>query len=511
MPPPLFPGADGLGVRRWTIAVVGCLFAVWAGATLSDSPYLVFAGLAGLLYVGTLSVNARALAWLVIALQPAALIVPFFPGRPFWWELCALLAWPSLLAHFLVNRQKLAELRFDRLESRALLALLGYVGVLGFLMMYRGVGFRAFGGGQMGGRVYAQQMVLAIVPLLMVATRLSPKQVYTAAAVGWTMSLTYVVAEFTFVGSGGVMQKILYFFELPTDGFGFISSYAITGVRRYGSFAGVATAGLACIWTLAPLRDLFGRKAILAVPLVLGLFGLGLGSGYRNALIIPALTFIFLTWFQRFWTFRSGLAAAVALAVLLAGLYATADQLPLSVQRSISFLPEIEISHYARADAKATNIDRMDVLELALADVPKYWLAGRGFGMERVDQAPLDPVHGGAMLLYSQGMFYNGFFGSLLKTGVVGLLFSVAFVWFLSWMAIDLVRLVRERPFHEQSNFDRFCFLICAQWFAVVTSFYLTNGDVNWWMQQFGLPGALIMLCRRVQQDLIQNSNALTQ
>src|ERR1035437_6598915 len=183
MPPPLFPGAEGLGVRRWTIAVVGCLVAIWAGVTLADEPYLVFAGLAGLLYVSTLAVNAPVLAWLVIALQPAALIVPFFPGRPFWWELCALLVWPSLLAFFLVNRQKLAELQFDRLEKRALLALLGYVGVLVVLMMYRGVGFRALGGGQMGGRFYIQQVILSMVPILLVVANLSRKQLLWATAV----------------------------------------------------------------------------------------------------------------------------------------------------------------------------------------------------------------------------------------------------------------------------------------------------------------------------------------
>lgn len=200
MQAPLFPGTEGLGFRRWLIAVVGCLFAVWAGVTIADAPYLVIAGFMGLLYVGTLAVNAKALAWLVIALQPAALIVPFFPGRPFWWELCALLAWPSLVAFGLLNRQKVAELKFDRLERGALVALIGYVGVLAFLMMYRGVGFRAFGGDQMGGRVYAQQMVLSVLPVLMLVARLSPKQMYSAAAVGWFLSLTYVVSEFAFVG-----------------------------------------------------------------------------------------------------------------------------------------------------------------------------------------------------------------------------------------------------------------------------------------------------------------------
>jgi len=510
MPPPLFPGADGLGLRRWTIAGVGCLFAVWAGATLADQPYLVFAGLAGLLYLGTLAVNAPALAWLVIALQPAALIVPFFPGRPFWWELCALLAWPSLLAYFLVNRQKLAELQFDRLEKRALLALFGYVGVLVVLMMYRGVGFRALGGGQMGGRVYVQQVVLAVVPLLVVTVKLSKQRIYMAVATGWLLSLTYLLSELSFAAGGGVMQKILYFIELPIDGLGFETGYSMTGLRRYASFMAVASSGLAYIWTLAPLQKLFGRLAWVAVPAMAGLLFLGLASGARIMMILPVTAFFFLANFQRFWRPGRLVASLVAAAVAVGSLYMFADRLPLSMQRSISLLPGIAVSPVARDDALTTNLDRLVVMKRALGDVPTYWLVGRGFGMDRLDQAPLDSLNAGTSLLYSQGMFYNGVFGSLIKTGVPGLVFTLVFVFFVSRLAIEVVNLVRSRPLDEQNNFDRFCLVLCAQWFAMLVSFYFTIGDVNAWMQFFGFPAGLIMICRRLLKEPleVENSNA---
>lgn len=490
--------------------MAGCLVAIWAGVTLADQPYLVFAGLAGLLYVGTLAVNAPLLAWLVIALQPAALIVPFFPGRPFWWELCALLAWPSLLAYFLVNRQKLAELQFDRLEKRALLALLCYVGVLVVLMMYRGVGFRALGGGQMGGRVYAQQMVLAIVPLLVLTVKLSPRQIYMAVVTGWLLSLTYLFSELSFTANGGVMQKILYFVELPIDGLGFETGYTMTGLRRYASFMAVASAGLAYIWTLAPMQELFWRRAWVAVPAMAGLLFLGLASGARIMLILPVTAFFFLTNFQRFWSIGRLMGAIAALAVALGSLYMVADRLPLSMQRSISLLPGITVSPVARDDALTTNLDRLEVMKRALGDVPTYWLIGRGFGMDRLDQAPLDSLNAGTSLLYSQGMFYNGVFGSLIKTGVPGLVLTLAFVFFVSRLALEVVNLVRLRPLGEQSNFDRFCLVLCAQWFAMLVSFYFTIGDVNAWMQFFGFPAGLIMICRRLLQESVkpENSNA---
>jgi hypothetical protein len=499
MPPPLFPGAEGLGFRRWMIAVVACILAIWAGVTLADSPYMVFAGFAGLLYVGTLSVNARTLAWLVIALEPAALIVPFFPGRPFWWELCALLAWPSLLAFFLVNRQKLADLKFDRLERQALIALSGYLVVLLGLMLYRGVGFRVLGGAQMGGRFYVQQVILAIVPLLMITAGLSRKQLLWATAIGWSMSLTYLVSDFAFSMSGGVMQRILYFIEVPTDAVNFVVGYEVTGMRRYQSLWYVAAAGLACIWTLAPLRDLLGKYVLIAGPFMLGLLALGLGSGHRTLLILALTTLIFLTVFQRFWNPLRAVVGILVTTFAVIVLYATADQLPMPIQRSISFLPGIEVQALAERNAVDTLNDRIGILKLAINDVPRYLVLGRGFGMERFDKLPGDVVQDNVWMGYINGYFYNGTLGLLLKTGLPGFLFSSLFVWWASRMALELVRLVWRRSMHEQTWFDRFCFLVCAQWFALLIFFYLTHGDASLWMQDFALPAALIMICRRRQ------------
>jgi hypothetical protein len=186
---------------------------------------------------------------------------------------------------------------------------------------------------------------------------------------------------------------------------------------------------------------------------------------------------------------------------MIVALYAFVDQLPLSVQRSVSFFPHLEISPIAKADAATTNSDRIEVIKLAMADAPKYWLTGRGFGMDRFDRMPVDDPNDSVGILYSQGMFYNGFIGTLLKLGLPGLLCSLVFMWHVSRMALELVRSVTRRSSREWRVFDRLCLLLCAQWFSAVLLFYLTNGDVTWWMQYFGLPAGLIMACRRVQLE----------
>ena len=452
--------------------------------------------MAGLLYVGTLAVNAPVLAWLVIALQPAALIVPFFPGRPFFWELCALLAWPSLLAYFLVNRQKLGDPGFDREEHRTLLSLLGYVGVLIVLMVFRGVGFRALGGGQMGGRFYTQQMVLAILPSLMISTGLSKKQLVVAVCVGWGMSLTYLVSDFSFSLSGG-MLKVLYFFEIPTDAVNFELGYEATGLRRYQSFGFVGVAMFSAILIWANLRDLITRRALLGLPLAFAMLALALGSGHRTAFIQIVATLIFLSFFQRFWTPMRAVFGLVFATVAVAGLYFAADQLPLSVQRSVSFLPGIEVTSLARDNAEDTLQDRVEVLKLAINDIPRYLFIGRGFGMDRFDILPSDAAHSGVWLQYINGYFYNGFLGSLLKMGLAGFLCTGFFVLSVSRMAIQVIHGVWEQDPSDWAAFERLSLLLCAQWFSVVLFFYFLHGDAATWAQVFALPASLIILCRR--------------
>jgi hypothetical protein len=494
--PPL--AANGPALFRRIVIGIACVAAVWAGFKLTEEPLLVFVAALGAFYVLTLAANYRWLAWLVIALRPAALIVPFLRGRPFFWELCALLAWPSLGAFLLLNRHRLEDLRLDRVERRALLALGGYLLVIVMLMIVRGVGFRAFGGDQMGGRFYVQQVVLVILPLLMIAAQPTKKFVLGAAVAGWAMSLTYLVSDFALSAGGPALRFLLYFFEVPTDALNFEYGFEFTGLRRYQSLAIVAGSLLALLWTLAPLHRLLLRRGLWGLPLMAGCLLVGLGSGHRTLLVVSATTLLLLMFFQRFWTPARVVAVVFAAGAVAGCLYAFAERLPLPVQRSISFLPGIDVSTLAKDDAAATINDRIEVLTLALHDVPEYWLVGRGFGMERFDLLPPDAVHAGVWQQYLNGSFYNGTIGLFLKTGLPGLLCSLFYVWWISRAAADILRTVRRRSADEQGFFDRFALLLCAQWFSTVAFFYLAHGDAGDWLQEVGLSSALILACRRL-------------
>lgn len=492
---------DPLTFRRFIIAGIGVLVAVIAGIQIPDQPYLVFAALGGFAYLFTLAVNYRWLALLMVALQPAALIVPFFPGRPYMWEVCALLAWPSLLVSYLVNRRRLPELRFDRFEVAAMLSLVGYIVVLICLMLSRGVGFRVLGGGQMGGRFYVQQVILSVVPILMLMASPRPRALMQAVVAGWVLSLTYLVSDFALAVGGPSFYPVLQFFELPTDAINFFIGFELTGVRRYQSLWFVGSALISAVCTLLPLKDIIGRRLFVGLPLLTLGFVLGLGSGHRTVLVQTVTSLFILAVFQRFWTPLRAVLAGSLLTVALGTLYMTAPDLPLSLQRSISFLPGINVSTLARDDAYATISDRLEVLQLAAADIPKYWLVGRGFGMERFDRFDASSGVDGVYQQYANGLFYNGLIGSFLKTGLPGLICSLLFVFWISRAAIELVSTIRGKVAAEWILVERLGLFISAQWFSLVAFFYLLHGDSSVWMQVFGLPAALILICRRYVQN----------
>jgi hypothetical protein len=181
----------------------------------------------------------------------------------------------------------------------------------------------------------------------------------------------------------------------------------------------------------------------------------------------------------------------------MAALYLFASDMPLSTQRAVSFLPGIEVTQLANDNAMDTLRDRIEVLKLALGDVPKYWLVGRGFGMERLDVLPTDDVYSGVWLQYINGCIYNGLLGSLLKTGLAGFLCSIAFIVYISRIAIKVVRLTKLSDPDSQKFFCRLSLLVCAQWFSAVAFFYTMHGDSAVWLKIFAVPAALIMLLYR--------------
>lgn len=489
-----------LGLRR-ALLIGGCIVAaVYLGFSIPENPFSAVFLLALVAYFLTLGANARWLAWAFVAFSSSALILPGLPGRPFFWEACAAAAWPSLFVHLGLRRQQFSGIKFGRLEIRALTVLAIYLVNIVVLMLVHGVGFRAFGGQQMGGRFYVQQLILGIIPLLFLVVPWTRRSLLGAFFTAAALTLTYVVSDFALIYgfSSAVGRIVLAFFEVPTDAVNFVLGYEFNGLRRFQSFSSVGMALLLCVLVWLPLRELLGRRALVGMPLLAVALLLGLASGHRTLLVQAVGTVAILGFIQRIYTPPRLAILALVLGVGGILLYSQAARLPMSVQRAVSFLPGIHVDPVAADDAYATLRDRLAVLELGLRDIPKHLLLGRGFGMERLDQRTRGEFDDGILIGYSNGLFPNGTIGLLIKTGLVGFGAALGYVALISAAGVRIVRCVAAIPEVERDHFARFCQVVVAHWFSTVTFYFFLHGEAGTYMTVVTLYSALILVCLRL-------------
>ncbi len=472
--------------------------AIYLGLNIPESPMSAMLMLAGLVYVLTLGWSYWICAWCYVAFSSAALIVPALPGRPFFWEVAAVAAWPAIVVHLALNRNRFSAIHFSRDELRALLALVVYLGTLVMLMFMHGVGFRAFGGAQMGGRFYVQQLALGVIPLLFLLAPWSRRNLLGAIVASLVLSFTYIISDFALMHGGRTAQFLLNFFEVPGDAFHFYFGYELSGLRRYQSLSVAGKSLLMALLIAVPLGVVLFRRFYFGLPCLAAILYVGLLSGERTRLVQSILTLAILGLFQRIYT--PPRIAALVLALFCGGtlLYTQADRLPLSIQRAVSFLPGIQVDPLAAGDAANTLRDRIAVVQLAVRDVPSRLLLGRGFGMERFDQQFSSPADDGVYLAYINGQFPNGFISLLVNTGLSGFLAAMGLVYVVSRVALQTLAAVDQIPAERQGAFERLTQLLVAQWFATVLFFFLLHGEASHFLTHLILLAALILVCRRL-------------
>lgn len=109
---------------------------------------------------------------------------------------------------------------------------------------------------------------------------------------------------------------------------------------------------------------------------------------------------------------------------------AFANRLPLSVQRSMAFLP-LDIDPVARMSAESTTEWRLQMWKDVLPEVPRYLILGKGYGYNAREAAMItDSRRSGADLETTEmaGDYHNGPLSILIPFGMFGM---IGFLWFL--------------------------------------------------------------------------------
>lgn len=472
----------------WIALLLGAV--IFGFYLASNTPLLILAA-AGLGWLGTLPYHARLCAVLGMTTYGSAMMVPLMPGRPFVWEIAALLGWSGVVILVALRRYSSDFGENFRRYRWILLLTLGYVIVLLYLMRTHGLGLRVMGGDKMGGRVYIQQLACASFPLVFAMLQFTEGHLVRLFTIHLLLSLTFIVSDAA-LALGSELWWVFYFLDLATDAISFEMGSEATGIRRFQSFAFVSVAMLQLLLIKVPLRRIFSGSAIWLVPTLLLIIGIGLPGGHRGVLVLLGGLLLMCSWAQRIWSTVRVTGVFLLFLLGLVFVYAIGSQLPLAAQRTLAVLPGIKLDSVAVEDARSTLDGRITMREIGIRLIPYYLWRGRGFGpaSEPVPYQGHDP-YGIITEHVNLGRFYNGPIGLLVNTGIPGVVCLMGFIFATTGIAFRTLFYIRRQG--AEDTFLRFACVNSSLWVVHVAVFIFLHGDAEFAMNTFGLHSGIVI------------------
>ena len=357
-----------------------------------------------------------------------SLYLAYLPGSLQVWALMSLLG----LFFAILNRSVNPEFRFAQVPAITLPLLALMLVVIATALATGGIGFRALGSQNMGGKSYFY-LAAAVAGYFALSSRaIEQHRVRLCVALFFLPGMTAIIGRLA-QAAGPSASFLFAFFPPDSDPYALGIDQAFElGVTRT---SGIVTLAMAIFsWVLARhgIAGVFNftrpwRMAILVAAVILGTLG-----GFRSAVLLMATIFLVLFCLEKLWGSRIFLILLLGTTLGGALLVGFADKLPLVVQRSLSFLP-VEIDPQTRNDAQGSTEWRLDMWKVVLPQVPQYFFKGKGY-----------KISGDELFLSQESMFrglsaqwdeaalvsdyHNGPLSVLIPFGIWGL---AAFVWLL--------------------------------------------------------------------------------
>lgn len=388
--------------------------------------------LAVLALLGTVLVTPLLIKWhypLLVFAWNSAFYLPFLPGTPPLWIVMAGIGAVFVLLDRCINPKRPPIFRGSLTWSVVAIAVV--VGVT--MLMTGGIGLRALGSSTYGGRKYVYIAAAIIGYFVLISRRVPPSRAMLYAGLFFLPEATAFIGDLAFMG-GKKFYAIYYLISPQTVVGQVLAQYDVTnpGLRRITGWVNVANA--VCLFMLAR----YGVKGILDLtrPWRLGLtlffMAGGLYSGFRSFIGGLLLTFGFAFFLEGLHRTKKLLVVVLLGTLCLAGLAAFSTKLPLSVQRSLSFLP-IKIDLAAELAAEGSLQWRFEMWRKVAKDIPTYFFKGKGYVIDPNDLfLSSDAARRGEGMASEwavvSGDYHNGPLSVLIPFGVWG---ALALGWFL--------------------------------------------------------------------------------
>jgi hypothetical protein len=245
-----------------------------------------------------------------------------------------------------------------------------------------GIHARALGSDAWGAMRYFQVLGAIVGYFAFISQPIAPHRAKLMAGLFFLSGLTSVIPVLIALAGPGLQSLLMAFAQ---------TSIATTDTSIFSQdlqrFVGVMFLSQAVCWFMI-LR--FGIRGILdwnrpwRFLTFAAIVALGLLGGFRSFLIVLGLVSMAQFYFENLFRTRIFLWFIGTSVLGMALLFAFADQLPMPVQRSISFLP-VQIDSAVRNDATTTWDWRLEMWRMTIPVMPRYLLMGKGFNFDGTD------------------------------------------------------------------------------------------------------------------------------
>lgn len=381
---------------------------------------------------------------LLFACWNTSMVLFFLPGRPnLWMIMTGVSLVLSILQHILNRNIKILSVP-SLTRPLIFLALV----ILITAKLTGGFGLRTMGGESMGGKRYIMLLGAIMGYFAMSCYRVPEGKARGYVALFLLSTLTAIIGSLApFINP--IFYRIYLLF--PVDNI--MALYGDGGVEGLSfRLSGLTFACLAIVsfvlarhgvrglfvlsepWSFVPfrLRGGFGLNHPWRLLVFLAMIWVTLMGGYRSVAIILALTFGFQFYFEGL--FRTRLLPVLVLGGVLALAISLpmVNRLPVTIQRSLSFLP-VEVNAEARYAAEASSEWRLRIWREVLPLVPQYLILGKGYAINPLELEMVtdnaartggDSGEGSIMV----GGYHNGPLSVIIPLGIFG---ALGVLWFL--------------------------------------------------------------------------------
>lgn len=380
---------------------------------------------------------------LLIASWNLNMVIFFIPGSPQLWILVGGLSLGLTVLQYVLKR----NVKFIHVPSVTWsLIFLAFV-ILMTAKLTGGIGIRAFGGGDnIGGKRYILLLGAIVGYFALTSHHIAPQRIKLFVSFYFLAGLTTLISS---LGPWVPESFRIIFVLFPVESLATRSEAEAQAMTRLG---GLSLAGMSALyfilahngfsglfklserWRFLPLQFRGGLAInqpwrLLLLPLIFVTVMMG---GFRSNLITVLLTCAIVFYLEGL--FRSRLLPILALGGLLLAAVTLpfANKMPLSLQRSLSFLP-LDLSSEVRQSAESTTDWRLNIWREVIPTIPQYLLIGKGYSMDAKEMEAENALTAfrhadGDENAKLAGDYHNGPLSVIIPLGIFG---AIGFLWFL--------------------------------------------------------------------------------